>query len=1702
MLMNLKSLIAFVAIVISCTAYSQDFSNKGKDFWVVYSGHIDGTASRMALYITSDQNTSGVVDVNGNSISFNVTANQVTTVQLTNSSNPSNAVAYNSQVEGIGSKKGIHITSLKPVVVYAHILNAARSGSTLVLPTNVLGKQYYVSSYKSINATTAGRKSQFDVIATMDNTTVEIIPTFADGNNTHPAQTPFQITLNKGDVYQYQSNEDLTGTSIRSVGTATASCQPIAVFSGSSFTAMGCTTASSGDNLYQQLFPFASWGKVYYTAPFIKRSHDIFRILVQDPTEPVYVNGVALNTSTLINGRYYEFNTQGNNTPRIITSNKPISVIQYMITMACDGSTVSDPEMVILNAVEQTLSDITVMSARRDLTPPNTNITEHYLNIIYKTNTFSSLKIDGAAPTAVPKVIPGTNYSYIQQDVTASTNTNPAHRIVSDSGFICIAYGYGNVESYGYNAGTNVKDLYQFVTLQNQYATVNFPATCKESPLFFSITLPYLPTSLSWDFSNNPNITPNAIITNNSPSPDSTFVRDGRTLYVFKLPGTFTFSATGTFPIKVTANNPTPDGCSGVQEITYDVEVYDPPVADFNFTHTGCLTDTLHFFDATNGNGRPAIKWKWDFGDGTTDSLKNPLKKYNTADTFNVHLTAITDIGCIADTIKPVVITTVPVAKFVPSSPTCIGTEITFTDSSTIAVGNIVKWIWDFGNGSTLVNATNAAVKQTYTAAGSYTVTLQVESNTGCKSTVFSKVITIHSNPVVDFDLPGVCLPSGLAQFQNLSFVNDNTGNAMTYLWNFGDNKTDTVKNPVHTYSTTGPFSVTLQATSIYGCVKDSMKTFSNIYPAPHAAFTVTAEQCLRDTSVFLDNSNGSGHSVVKWRWSFGDGTTDTTQNPRHAYTTADTFTVKLFIFTDKGCISDTMTKTVIVHPLPSAKFSISSPLCETKQVIITDQSLPNAGTLNYWYWNFGDGSDTTTTNGNAFPKTYTSASQYVIRLAVRSDKGCRSDTTYKTININAQPVPNFILPEVCLSDAFAQFSDSSFIADGTDSSFTYLWNFGDVNANATNPNTSTVKHPKHKYTAIGNYTVSLTITSNKGCTATMAKPFTVNGDIPVADFTIVNAASLCSNTQVQISNAASVNFGTVTKTEIVWDVAGAPSIRFTDNTPSPGKLYAHTYPNFQTPVTKNFQVKFIAYSGASCVDSIIKTITVNASPKVVFSTMPGICAEASPRQITQATQTGPMGSYLYSGTGISASGLFSPSIAGVGSFPIQYLYTSAAGCKDSATMPITVWPSPVAKWAYAAPTCEANAITFSDSSVANFSNLNQWNWDYGDGTTASYSNGNGFAKTYSVDGNYTVSLQVKTDSGCVSVGSSKTIAVHYLPRVNFSLPSVCLPAGKAQFNDLSTIPDNSQSLFTYQWHFGDPNSNSTSTQKNGIHNYSGLGPYTVKLVVTSNNGCIDSISKQLTTIYPQPHAAFAITPAEVCLGGTFAFTDSSTSTSGSITNWQWNFDDGTTSPLQHTSKKYSTAGIYNVSLFVTDQKGCISDTAVREAVVHAYPTVNAGPDLFVLEGGYTILSPTVSGNGLHFRWLPSLYLDNDTLQTPRSTPLADITYKILVTGSGGCSSSDDVFIKVLKAPVIPNAFSPNGDGINDKWVIQYLESYRGATVQIFNRYGQSVFKSDGYPNAWDGTLNGSPLPVGTYYYIIDPKNGRNQISGSVTILR
>ncbi len=1721
--------LVLTGILAGTKLHAQDYSNKGKDFWIIYLGHIDGTTSRLALYVTSDQNATGTMSVNGNVVTFSVTANQVTTLRLTSTSSPSNSLALNTQVAGVGTNKGIHIVTDHPVVVYAHELNAARSGSTLVLPTNVLGREYYIATYASV-ASSNNSKSEFAVCATEDNTTIEITPKQADGNNTHPANVPFQVTLNKGDVYQYQSanSGDLTGSYVKSISANNAPCKPISVFAGSTWTAMGCANAGSGDNLYQQMFPLVAWGQTYITAPFMLRSYDIFRIMVKDPTTVVSVNGVPIPLAQLISNSYYEINTNGNNTSRIITADKPICVFQYVITMNCDNNSVGDPEMIALNPVEQTLTSTTVLSARADLTPPNTNITRHFLNIITKTSNLSSLKVDGVSPVAVPVAIPSTQYSYVREEVTNSTLLNPTHQITSDSGFLAIAYGFGNVESYGYNAGTNVRDLYQFISIQNQYATVPFPAACKNAPFYFSIVFPYQPTSITWDFSG---LFPNVSIAN--PVYDSTWTINGKQLYRYKISTPYTITSVGTFPIRVTAQNPTPDGCSGTQEITYNLQVFDPPVADF-LAPPVCFPNPLQFTDNSTTGGRPVIMRYWEFGDNTFGNSNNPSHLYPAAGPYNVRYALITDVGCLSDTTtRSVIVNPIPSATLTGSTTVCkddASPNITFTGADGTAPYTFTYQI-NSGAPQTVTSSGNSATVAVPTnTAGTFVYTLikVADGTTTHCSKDLNLSVTVTVNPLPTALIAGNTSVCRDAPSPNVVFTGAGTVAPYTFTYRINNGAPLTVTTtagnsvnvPVPT-NTVGTFvyellNVTDGATTHCGQNQSGSVTVT-VNPLPTAIISGNSWVCRNTTEPQITFTGSSSTAPYTFTYKINNGAPQTvTSTGNTATVNAPTTTAGVFNYTlisvqdasSTACVQAmNQTVTVTVWELPSPAFNFSGPDCAEGTVNFTDVSVPNATSLIAWLWVFGDpASGTNAANTQLASHVYQTAGTYTVGLIVTNDHGCVNPVFTRNVIVHPKPLAGYVLPDVCLNDTYAQFNDTSKVAT-PDNVSGWNWSFGDPGSGANNA--SVLQNPQHSYTATGAYVVTLDVVTNQGCRDTVTQNLYVNGSFPVANFNALNGTALCANDTVSIKDASTVFPGAITKVEIYWDNAGAPTVFDTDDYPVAGRVYKHKYPNFQSPLTKTYNIRYLAYSGVQCVNEITKTVTVNAAPQVLFVPMNEVCLDKAPFQITAATEIGNVpGTGVFSGTAVSTTGIFSPAVAGPGVHTLQYKFTgTGGGCADSATQTIKVLEPPVASLQVIGPYCENQLIQYTQHSTTTEGTLTNWIWDFGDGSFVPNNPvGDDIFHSYATWGSFDASLVVLTSKGCRSAPSVVRVNVHPLPKPDFSFPnSLCLPAANAVFTDLSTIADGTQSQFNWSWDFGDPASGTVnfSTAQNPSHTYYATTPVQVKLQVTSTDGCVATKTKTVNTFHDQPQAKWTADPAGVCVGKPFQFADISNQQGGTATQWNWALGDGGVRTSSTFGYTYTAAGTYNVTLYTYNSFGCRSNDFTDTVIVYPYPKVDAGPDRLVLEGGSIILHPVVSGNDLNFLWTPNQYFNgSNTVETPTVNGVADITYLLKVTARGGCADTSSVFVKVLKFPAVPNIFSPNGDGVHDKWVIGYLDSYPGCTVDVYNRYGQLIYHSVGYDTPWDGTIKGKPVPMGTYYYIVDPKNGRKQMAGYVDILR
>ncbi|NBX10635.1 MAG: PKD domain-containing protein, partial [Chitinophagaceae bacterium] len=451
---------------------------------------------------------------------------------------------------------------------------------------------------------------------------------------------------------------------------------------------------------------------------------------------------------------------------------------------------------------------------------------------------------------------------------------------------------------------------------------------------------------------------------------------------------------------------------------------------------------------------------------------------------------------------------------------------------------------------------------------------------------------------------------------------------------------------------------------------------------------------------------------------------------------------------------------------------------------------------------------------------------------------------------------------------------------------------------------------------------------------------------------------------------------------------------------------------------------------------------------------------------------------------------------------------STTGSCKDSTTQTIKVWERALADFSVStSPVCEKQPVIFTNSSTATEGTITQWRWNFADGTPVQVNtNPLPFTHTFNSYGNFNVKLNVVTNHGCVSADKIVAVTVNPLARPNFSFPAIsCLPNANVQFTNQSSVPNGTASTLTYFWDFGDPASGTVnnSTLTDPAHVYINLGPYNVNLEVTTAQGCIHDTTIVLNTIHPQPQASFTTDFIDVCIGSPFLFTSTSNGADGSISQYHWAMGDGSVRTLSSFSYTYADTGTYQVSHYIVNNFGCSSNVVTKTVYVNGYPDADAGPDKLMLEGGQVQITPPNNyPMPVTFAWTPATYLDDPTRLDPIARPPDDITYLLTVTTNKGCSDTSSMFIKVLKDPPVPNIFSPNGDGIHDTWVIPYLDSYPGCTVEIVNRYGYLIYRSVGYPTPWDGKVNGIDVPVGTYYYVIDPKNGRKKKAGYVDIIR
>ena len=347
-----------------------------------------------------------------------------------------------------------------------------------------------------------------------------------------------------------------------------------------------------------------------------------------------------------------------------------------------------------------------------------------------------------------------------------------------------------------------------------------------------------------------------------------------------------------------------------------------PPVAAFSYQ---CTDLTCGFSDSSTDDGG-VIGWSWNFGDAVgSSSVQNPNYTFTTAGSYQVKLTATDDKGATASITQTVTVTsattnTAPTASFTPS---CTNFACTFTDASTDSDGSVTSWSWSFGDGGT---STTQNPNHTYTAAGTYDVTLTATDNGGATGTKTVSV-TVTAAPPANGPPTASFTPSCTnfaCTFTDSS--TDSDGSVTSWGWSFGDGGTSTAQNPNHTYTAAGTYNVTLTATDNGGAT--GAKTVSvTVTAAPPANAPPTASfssRCTDLTCSFTDGSTDSDGNVTGWSWTFGDGSSSSTQNPSRTYSAAGTYTVALTATDNGGATSQYSAPVTVTAPTPSTRLSDS----------------------------------------------------------------------------------------------------------------------------------------------------------------------------------------------------------------------------------------------------------------------------------------------------------------------------------------------------------------------------------------------------------------------------------------------------------------------------------------------------------------------------------------------------------------------------------------------------------------------------------------------------------------------------------------------------------------------------------------------------------------------------------------------------------
>ncbi len=1176
----------------------------------------------------------------------------------------------------------------------------------------------------------------------------------------------------------------------------------------------------------------------------------------------------------------------------------------------------------------------------------------------------------------------------------------------------------------------------------------------------------------------------------------------------------FTFTASGTFntSLIITDNNTCKD------TIVLPVTVYGHSLPNF-IADSVCFNTITTFTNTTNLtsnlNVDGALSYSWNLGDGLAlNPFINPVYTFTNSTngaTYDVTLTVTTNHNCVDSITKTIIINPLPTSTFVTTNA-CLNTPIGLLNNSTVAPPATVptnNWLFD-ADATSLTSAVKTPTNIAYSTTGIKNITLNLTSSQSCTATVTSTV-QIYAQPTANFSVTSVCQNTN-SVFTDLSTP---TGSIALAQWYFDNNTTIDATGSIVTniFLTSGSLTSTLVATDINGC-KDTTQASFDVWGHSTPNF-IADTVCFNTATTFTNQTSITGTnvgSVQTYSYNFGDGSAlNSLTSPAHTYTLGQngiSYSVTLIATTNHNCV-DSITKTIIINPIPTLSFTPSNACLNSTVGLLNNSTVASPAMVSNQSWSFGIGASiATSTLNNPVGLTYNTSGVKTIILSVTSNQNCTTIAT-KTVVVYAQPIANFSVTEVCegLPTVFTDLSTSN-------GSISFLqWDYTNdtfIDANGNSPSTI--------FPSSGIYTGVLIAKDNVGCKDTVTLTYNVWGHT-IPNFT---PNAVCYGTATSFVNLTNIT------TNANVDLVQSYVWNFGDNTPTVSVLNPnHTF-LLGANTNTVYQVMLKATSVHGCADSLTKPVSVYATPTASFNAN-DVCYGATTNFFDASNGNGNSVNTFKWDIGndgiVDVNGIQNPNVTvpnfgtiAVG-FTVSTTPTASLVCENAIVKNIMVNPLPKPNFIFANKCINSQPNTFNaNTTTLTLGSASNYDWNFGDGQTTSYTLSTA-THSYAAAGNYNVALTVYSDKGCFK-DTTKQISVYEKASLaDITFNQTC--AGDTMHLTPIYLP-NGANVTNYVWDF-DP----TLNIKDGWHVFNNGGTYTVNLSSTTNNGCLTNYTKVVEVNF-NPFPNFSA-PQSGC-GPEFCTTFKNLSsmplmpagTNEQIDKWEWSFGDGAVivSTLDsnqthcYTNSNSNQTTQFTPVLITTTNKGCF-----KSSVKPNYISVLAAPiaNFIANPNPGDLLTPLIyfSNQSQNYNTFAWNFGDGPTMNTTDVNPahiygdFNSTTYTVELTVANALGCKDVIYktVEIAKEFVfyMPNAFSPDeADGINDTF------SGKGIGIDkfellIFDRWGEMIFKTTDINKGWDGRKKGRGIEKQDVYtwkvYLTDVFGKKHDYVGHVTII-